>query len=80
MKATLFIIENDADHAQAKALIEKLMRSKDPVDPARMTAQARLIEAFERARWPSRAPSLPDPRSPNLRRSPRRSSVVVCKH
>jgi HTH-type transcriptional regulator/antitoxin HigA len=25
-----------------------------------MTAQARLIEAFERARWPSRAPSLPD--------------------
>jgi HTH-type transcriptional regulator/antitoxin HigA len=25
-----------------------------------MTTQARLIEAFERARWPSRAPSLPD--------------------
>jgi HTH-type transcriptional regulator/antitoxin HigA len=25
-----------------------------------MTAQARLIEAFERARWPTRAPSLPD--------------------
>jgi hypothetical protein len=25
MKATLFVIENDADHAQAKALIEKLM-------------------------------------------------------
>ena len=32
MKATLFVIENDADHAQAKALIEKLMRSKDPAD------------------------------------------------
>jgi hypothetical protein len=27
MKATLFVIENDADHAQAKALIEKLMGS-----------------------------------------------------
>src|SRR3984893_5784165 len=60
MKTTLFVIENDADHAQAKALIEKLMGSRDPADQARMTAQARLIEAFERARWPSRAPSLPD--------------------
>ena len=25
-----------------------------------MTAQARLIEAYERVRWPRRAPSLPD--------------------
>ena len=60
MKATLFVIENDADHAQAKALIEKLMGSSDPADQARMTAQARLIEAYEHARWPRRAPSLPD--------------------
>ena len=60
MKATLFVIENDADHAQAKALIEKLMGSGDPADQARMTAQARLIEAYEHARWPRRAPSLPD--------------------
>ena len=59
MKATLFVIENDADHALAKALIEKLMGSSDPADQARMTAQARLIEAYERARWPRRAPSLP---------------------
>jgi HTH-type transcriptional regulator/antitoxin HigA len=60
MKATLFVIENDADHAQAKALIEKLMGSSDPADQARMTAQARLIEAYENARWPRRKPSLPD--------------------
>ena len=60
MKATLFIIENDADHAQAIALVEKLMGSDDPADRARMTAQARLIEAYERARWPRRTPSLPD--------------------
>src|SRR3979411_2809156 len=44
----------------AKALIEKLMGSNDPADQARMTAQARLIEAYEHARWPRRAPSLPD--------------------
>jgi len=59
MKATLFVIENDVDHAQAKALVEKLMASNDPADQARMTAQSRLIEAYERARWPRRAPSLP---------------------
>src|ERR1700737_2522265 len=60
MKATLFVIENDADHAQAKALIERLMGSNDPSDRARLTAQARLVEAYERVRWPRRAPSLPD--------------------
>jgi HTH-type transcriptional regulator/antitoxin HigA len=56
----LFIIENDRDHAQARALIEKLMGSSDVADRARMTAQARLIEAYERARWPRRTPTLPD--------------------
>jgi HTH-type transcriptional regulator/antitoxin HigA len=60
MKATLIVIENDADHAEAKALVEKLMGSGEPADLARMTAQARLVEAYERTRWPRRSPSLPD--------------------
>ena len=60
MKATLIVIENDADHAEAKALVEKLMGSSEPADLARMTAQARLVEAYERTRWPRRSPSLPD--------------------
>ena len=60
MKAALFVIENDADHAQAMALVEKLVGSRDPADLARMAAQARLIEAYEHVRWPRRAPSLPD--------------------
>jgi HTH-type transcriptional regulator / antitoxin HigA len=60
MKATLIVIQNDADHAQAKALVERLMASDVPEDRARMVAQARLIEAYERARWPRRAPSVPD--------------------
>jgi HTH-type transcriptional regulator/antitoxin HigA len=59
MKATLIVIESDADHAQAKALLDKLAGSNDPGDRARMAAQARLIEAYERGRWPRRAPSLP---------------------
>jgi HTH-type transcriptional regulator/antitoxin HigA len=60
MKATLFVIQNDADHAQAKALVEKLMASNNPADQARMTAQAHLIEAYEHDRWPRRTPTLPD--------------------
>ena len=60
MKATLIIIENDNDHAQAKALIDELMGSEDAADRARMMAQARLIEAFERSRWPRRRVTLPD--------------------
>ena len=60
MKTTLIVIENDRDHAEAKALVEKLMESPDAADGTRMAAQARLIEAYERARWPRRAPALPD--------------------
>jgi HTH-type transcriptional regulator/antitoxin HigA len=60
MKATLIIIQNEADHAAAKALVGKLMQSKDSADRARMVAQARLIEAYERAHWPRKAPSLRD--------------------
>jgi HTH-type transcriptional regulator/antitoxin HigA len=60
MKATLIVIQNDADHADAKALLDKLMGSDDPGQRARMVAQARLIESYERARWPRRLPTLPD--------------------
>jgi HTH-type transcriptional regulator/antitoxin HigA len=60
MKATLIIIQNQADHETAKALVGKLMQSNEAADRARMVAQARLIEAYERARWPRKAPPLPD--------------------
>ena len=52
MKATLVIVEDDRDHQQAKALVEKLMDSTDPSDQARLIAQARLIEAYEQSRSP----------------------------
>jgi HTH-type transcriptional regulator/antitoxin HigA len=60
MKATLIVIQTDADHAQAKTLIERLMRSEDPSDGARLVAQAQLIEAYERSRWPRRAVTMPE--------------------
>jgi HTH-type transcriptional regulator/antitoxin HigA len=52
MKTTLIVIQNDADHADAKKLIEKLMGSSDSQDQARMVAQARLVEAYECTQWP----------------------------
>jgi len=60
MKTTLIVIQNAADHAEAKALVMKLMDSDAPQDQARMVAQARLIEAYEKSRWPRKRPSLPD--------------------
>ena len=60
MKATLIVIESDSDHAQAKSLVGRLLGSRKPDDRVRMVAQARLIEAYERSRWPRRAPTLPD--------------------
>jgi HTH-type transcriptional regulator / antitoxin HigA len=60
MKATLVVIQNDTDHAQAKSLIESLILSDSAEDQARMAAQAQLVEAYERAKWPRRTPALPD--------------------
>jgi HTH-type transcriptional regulator/antitoxin HigA len=59
MKTTLIVIQNKADHADAKKLIKKLMGSSDPQNRARMVAQARLVEAYERTQWPRTAPTLP---------------------
>jgi HTH-type transcriptional regulator/antitoxin HigA len=59
MKTTLIVIQNEADHAEAKRLIEGLMESNDSQDRARMVAQARLVEAYERTQWPRTAPTLP---------------------
>lgn len=60
MKTTLIVIQNDTDHAEAKKSVEKLMNSTDPQDGVRLAAQARLIEAYERNRWPRKAASLAD--------------------
>jgi HTH-type transcriptional regulator / antitoxin HigA len=59
MKTTLIVIQNEADHADAKRLVEKLMVSSDSQDQARMVARARLVEAYERTVWPRTAPTLP---------------------
>jgi HTH-type transcriptional regulator/antitoxin HigA len=59
METTLIVIQNEADHADAKRLVEKLMGSSDSKGRARMVAQARLVEAYERTQWPRTAPALP---------------------
>ncbi len=60
MKTTLIAIESEADHLQAKALAGKLIGSRKSDDRVRLVAQARLIEAYERSRWPRSVPTVPD--------------------
>lgn len=58
MRATLIVIQNDTDHAAAKARVEKLLASVTPSDQAKLRAQARLIEEYERKRWPRKTPAV----------------------
>jgi HTH-type transcriptional regulator/antitoxin HigA len=60
MDATLIVIDSDAELARARALVDRLMASTDPADRARLAAQARLIAAYERSKWPRRSPSPAD--------------------
>jgi HTH-type transcriptional regulator/antitoxin HigA len=56
MDAKLILIDNDAELARARALVERLWDSRDSADVARLQAQARLIAAYEDAKWPRRPP------------------------
>jgi antitoxin component HigA of HigAB toxin-antitoxin module len=47
MDSILIPIDNDAELARANALVDELWDSNDPVDLARLEAQARLISAYE---------------------------------
>jgi HTH-type transcriptional regulator/antitoxin HigA len=58
MDATLILIDSDAELARARALVDRLWNSDDPADIARLEAQARLIAAYEDAKWPRRPPSI----------------------
>lgn len=60
MDATLIVIDSDAELARAHALVDRLMASEDPADIARLSAQARLIAAYEQERWPPRPPKTAD--------------------
>ena len=60
MRTELVVIQNDADHAEAMALVSDLMDATDPGDVARLRAQAKLVEDYESRRWPRQAPSEQD--------------------
>jgi HTH-type transcriptional regulator / antitoxin HigA len=57
MDATLILIDSDAELARARGLVDRLWASDKPADMARLQAQARLIAAYEEAKWPRRPPS-----------------------
>jgi HTH-type transcriptional regulator/antitoxin HigA len=56
MDVNLIVIDSGAELARARALVDRLMASDKPADVARLAAQARLIAAYEEARWPRRPP------------------------
>src|SRR5450755_2810634 len=57
MDANLVLIDSDSELARARALVDRLWESDKPADMARLQAQARLIAAYEEAKWPRRLPS-----------------------
>ena len=60
MDATLIIVDGDAELARANTLVAALWDSSNPSDLARLDAQARLISAYERRKWPLRATTTRD--------------------
>jgi hypothetical protein len=61
MDANLILIDDDAEFARARALVETLWDSEAPADVARLRARALLIAAYEESRWPPRPPNPPNP-------------------
>ena len=57
MYATLIVIDNDAELARARTLVDWLWHSDKAADVARLRAQARLIAAHEENKWPRPRPS-----------------------
>src|SRR5258705_5008983 len=60
MDPPLILIDSDADLARARAVVDRLWESDERADVARLQAQARLIAAYEEAKWPRRPPSTAD--------------------
>ena len=58
MKTEVILIENERDARAARALVAVLGGSRKARDVARLKAQALLLEAYERTRWPA-APVAP---------------------
>ena len=60
MDATLIVIDSAAELTRARALVDRLWDSENPMDVARLKAQAHLIAAYEESQWPRRPPSTAD--------------------
>src|ERR1700733_1882229 len=60
MDAMLILIDGEGELARARALVDRLWKSDDPADIARLQAQARLIEGYEESRWPRHPPGVPE--------------------
>jgi HTH-type transcriptional regulator/antitoxin HigA len=57
MRVEVVGISNDEDYAEARAVISSLMESERPEDVARLRAQAILVAAWEKEKWPPVPPT-----------------------
>jgi HTH-type transcriptional regulator / antitoxin HigA len=57
MDANLILIDDDAELARARGMVETLWESEAAADVTRLRARALLIAAYEESRWPPRPPS-----------------------
>ena len=60
MDATLIVVDSDAELNRALKFLDTMMGSDDPAKAAQVAAQARLIAAYEQAKWPPRLPRTAD--------------------
>jgi len=58
METNVTIIENEGDLLAAEELVSSLMDSDNPVDRARLRAQAGILQAYEAQKWPVREASV----------------------
>jgi HTH-type transcriptional regulator/antitoxin HigA len=60
MEATIIVVENDDDHKKAMELISSLMSANSHEELAKLSAQAREVEAYEAVRWPRVVATVPE--------------------
>src|SRR5438105_62133 len=58
MWASVIMVENETEAKRARELVARLERATTKRDVARLRAQALLLEAYEKQKWPARPVSV----------------------
>ncbi|SRR5258708_1720105 len=58
MRMSVIVVSNEKEAKRARAVVARLGRATAPRDVARLRAQALLLEAYEKQKWPARPVSI----------------------